>query len=297
MNGRCPVVKSTVTGDLRATVFGMAEHNAGEAVRRTRESAGVSLRALAGAVGISPATLSALETGKSAMTVDRLAQLAAALDVPVTRMLTQLPAEEQRMHPTDAAATSWRVFEPLTVGPVLSAALRVFVAKGFHAASMRDVAAEAGLSVAGVYHHYASKTQLLVELFDLTMAELRWRVLAAREEGGSEREKFARMVEALALFHAIRGDLAFVGASEMRGLPAAERERITGLRNELQYLLDEQAAASIAAGELGSADPHTATRAVATMCTALPSWFRPDGALTAEQVAAQYADYALRLLS
>src|SRR5690606_13235163 len=161
------------------------------------------------------------------------------------------------------------------VGPVLSAALRVFVAKGFHAASMRDVAAEAGLSVAGVYHHHASKTQLLVDIFDLTMAEIRWRVIAAREEGGTEREKFARMVEALALFHAIRGDLAFVGASEMRGLPPAERDRIAGLRNEVQYLLDEQAAAAIAAGELASVDPHTATRAVATMCTSLPSWFRP----------------------
>lgn len=282
-------------------MFSVTEHRAGAAVRRAREQAGVSLRALAREIGVSPATLSALETGKSAITVDRLAQLAEALGVPVARLLSGRPALEQKPamvagQEGEAGDRRWRDFEPLQLDPVLAGALHVFVERGFHAATMREVAGAAGLSVAGVYHHHTGKQRLLVALLDRTMAEIRWRVLAARAEQGSEADRFARMVEALALFHALRPELAFLGASEMRGLLPDDRERITALRNEVQHLLDEQAAAALRSGELSSPDPHTATRAIATMCTALPSWFRPDGELTAQQVARQYADYALRLL-
>ena len=42
--------------------------------------------------------------------------------------------------------------------------------------------------------------------------------------------------------------------------------------------------------------PHAAARAVVTMCTALPSWWRPDGPLTPEQVAEQYVDVALDMM-
>ena len=56
------------------------------------------------------------------------------------------------------------------------------------------------------------------------------------------------MVEALALFHAVRGDLAFLEASEMRALTGDERERVVGLRNDVQYALDEQARLCLEAG-------------------------------------------------
>ena len=43
-------------------------------------------------------------------------------------------------------------------------------------------------------------------------------------------------------------------------------------------------------------DPHVAARAVVTMCTALPSWWRPDGPLSAEQVADRYVGVALDMM-
>jgi AcrR family transcriptional regulator len=161
---------------------------------------------------------------------------------------------------------------------------------------MREVAAEAGLSVSGIYHHYPSKERILVALLDLTMAEIAWRLEAARREGGTPVESFALMVESLALFHAVRGDLAFLGASEMRGLGAVERARVTGLRDAVQHALDDQAMACVAVGAFQLDDPSVPCRAIATMCTALPSWFRIGGPLTAEAVASQYAAFALQIL-
>jgi AcrR family transcriptional regulator len=276
-------------------VFDVTERSGvGAAVRAAREARGTSLRALAGDLAVSPATLSAVENGHTPLTVDRLRQIADLLDVPAARLLSgDVPAASPA---ASVSAGDWRSFDGIAIDSVLEAATRVFVRRGFHASGMREVAAEAGLSVAGVYHHYPSKEQILVALLDVTMAEIGWRLEAARAEGQTPVESFALMVEALALFHAVRGDLAFLGASEMRGITGTDRERVVGLRNDVQYALDRQAEVCLAEGTFHVDDLHTACRAIATMCTSLPAWFGLDGPLTAEQVAQRYASYALALM-
>lgn len=267
----------------------------GLAVRSARSARKTSLRALAAQLGVSAATLSAVENGRTPLSVARLQQIAELLDVsPTTLLLGEATAQ-----PAPAASTprgGWRDFSDISMDPVLEGAARVFVRQGFHASSMREVAAEAGLSVAGVYHHHPSKEQILVALLDVTMAEIGWRLEAARLEGETPVEAFALMVEALALFHAVRGDLAFLGASEMRGLTGAERARVAGLRNDVQHSLDRQAEACLAAGAFRVHDLHVACRAIATMCTSVPSWFQADGPMDASQVATRYSEYALALL-
>ena len=258
-------------------------------IRAAREARGISLRALAAELGVSPATMSAVETGRTPLTVRRMQRIADLLDVPAARLLRGEVTSPAAGAPVGPGA--WRHYDDLSLGPILEAASHLFVRHGFHATSMREVAAEAGVSVAGIYHHYPSKQHLLVALMDITMTEIRWRLLAAREEGSSGAEGFALMVESLALFHAVRGDLAFLGASEMRGITDPDLSRITALRDEVQHLLDEQAALTFPGVEV-----RTACRAIATMCTSLPSWFRSEGSLNASQIAKQYADLALRML-
>jgi AcrR family transcriptional regulator/DNA-binding XRE family transcriptional regulator len=262
----------------------------GAAVRQAREAAGLSLRSLSRSVGVSPATMSAIERGRTPLTVERLQTIAGVLNVSAARLLRGARTAQAGPDPAAGTAEAWRRYDDPGLGRVLTAALRLFVRQGFHATSMREVAAEAGLSVAGVYHHYPSKEALLVELMDRTMAEIGWRLLAARDGGGNPKQSFCLMVESLALFHAVRRDLAFLGASEMRGLSGADLARVTGLRNEVQHLIDDQAALAFP-----GKDVRTACRAIATMCTALPSWFRPAGPLSAEQVAREYAGLAERM--
>lgn len=275
----------------------MAEQgDVGEAVRGARRARGWTLRGLAQQVGVSAATMSAVENGRTALTVDRLERIADVLGVRAADLLPGGRRVVAIEAAPEAGRESWRSFSEVSMGPVLDGATRAFVRKGFHATTMREVAAESGLSVAGVYHHHDSKEHILVTLLDRTMAEIAWRLEAARSEGVDAVDALARMVESLALFHAVRSDLAFLGASEMRALPDPDRERIARLRSDVQHALERQALLCLDAGELEVDDPSTALRAVATMCTSLPSWFRPGGHLDAETVARRYADYALALL-
>lgn len=263
------------------------------------------MRSLARAIGVSPATLSAVETGRTPLTVDRLYIIARALGTSPERLLSTPHDAIRHRRPSESKSatgldrdppTNWRTFARLDLDPVTDSAIAVFVRAGYHGATMRQIAAGAGMSVPGVYHHYASKQELLVRILDRTMADLRWRVLAARDENGRPADQFARMVEALALFHTMRRDLAFIGASEMRSLAEPDRTRIADLRNEVQYLLDAVVAEAISTGEFGTPHPHAAGRAVATMCTALPQWFRADGSSSPQEIARDYAGFAVALM-
>ena len=49
---------------------------------------------------------------------------------------------------------------------IMDAAFQVFSRAGFHNASLADIAGAAGLSIAGVNHHFATKTLLLEAVFD-----------------------------------------------------------------------------------------------------------------------------------
>lgn len=275
-----------------------------ESIRSARRAAGVSQRELARRLGLSTATISAIESGKTGVSVERLRVLADALHVDV-RDLVGGAEPVARGRGSDAGARAavrrdgarhWREFPPLSIDPVLDAAIESFVETGYHGATMRSLAHRARMSVPGVYHRYRDKQELLVRVLDITMDELHWRVAAARADGATSVERVALIVEALALYHTHRRALAFIGASEMRSLKGENRRRITHSRNEIQYLLDEEIAAAVAEGTLRTEHPRDAGRAIATMCTSLSQWFRIDGPSTPEQIAREYSEFALDLL-
>lgn len=287
-----------------AVVAAAPAGESGQRLRRVRQSRGLSLRGLARLADMSPATLSAFETGRRRISSVGIAKVAQALGTTVDEIASpSLPrqgdgtggdsADRGLTGPADAA---WRRFEPMTLDPPLAAALEAFVEFGYHGATMRDIARRAGLSVPGVYHYYQSKQDMLVALLDVTMDDLLARTTAARGQGRNPVERFALLVECLALFHTHRRELGFLGASEMRSLDPQQRSRLAAIRRAQQRMVDEEVEQACHVGSFAVTRPHEASRAVVTMCTALPQWFDGDGPSTAEEVAAQYVEFALDLM-
>lgn len=282
----------------------------GERVRRLRRRRGLTLRETAQRLGVSAATLSAIENGRTRLTVIRLERLAEVLEAPVTSILSSHGQDEEREIPaTDISGDepapgeappygdgSWRHYPALDLGPVLSATLESIHETGYHGTSMRDVARRAGMSVPGLYHHYASKQDMLVAVLDFGMRDLVTRSNAALAEGETAVERFCLLVECLTLFHSHRSELAFVGSSEMRSLDPAHRTHIVDVGNHVQSLVDEQVQAAVADGTFRTASPHVAARAVVTMCTAVAAWYRSGGPRPPEELAEQYVGFALDVM-
>ncbi|GAA1561182.1 hypothetical protein GCM10009789_13030 [Kribbella sancticallisti] len=279
--------------DPRATI--------GRRVRQLRMARGVSLRRLAGDLAVSPATLSAVENGRTGVDAVRLAQIAGLLDVPVEQLFPAPPTDGPKRSTRGAVGTvavgdDWRRFPPIELDAPLAAALAAFLEVGYHGATIRDIAQRAGLSVPGVYHHYASKQEMLVAILDLTMEDLQARMRAARTEGADPVERFALLVECLALFHTHRRELGFVGASEMRSLEPVAHERVAASRRAVQRMVDLEVEHATRDGSFTTPHAHEASRAVVTMCTALSQWFQTGGPASAEEVARLYVDLALNLV-
>ncbi len=276
----------------------------------------MTLRELARRLGLSAATVSQIEHGRTGISVRRLGEIAQVLGVPVAALIGAgypvaaneaerlAPLTDDRNHKLHGAVetargadgTDWRAYPPLRLPPVLSSALDAFLDSGYGGASVRDIARRCGLSVPGLYHHYASKQDMLVELLEIYMDSLLWRTAAARGEGHDPVSRFSLVIECLALHHTYRRALAFIGLSEMRSLEPANRERILQLRNHQQRMVDAEAEEAHRLGAFRTQDPHDASRAVVTMCTSIPHWYRPDGPATPEEIARMYVRFALDVM-
>lgn len=190
---------------------------------------------------------------------------------------------------TGEAVHGWRDYRGTALPPILDAALSCFMEHGYHGTTIRTVAARAGLSVPGLYHHYASKQALLVAITDFAMQDLYARSLAALDEAGDDvRRRLDLLVECLVLFHAHQRDLAFIAYSEIRSLVGEARDVHIGHRDRQQRLMDEVVAAGVEKGAFGSPYPTEASRAVVTMCTAVANWYRPGGELAPDELAERY---------
>jgi AcrR family transcriptional regulator len=236
-----------------------------------------------------------METGRVKVTPSRLARISELLDCPVTGLMMP-PAAASSDRPAEPAKPHWREYPPLDLDKPLAAALDAFVEFGYHGANTRDIARRCGLSVPGLYYHYATKQQMLVAILDYVMTDVIERSRAAISEGSTPAERFALLVECQTLFHAARRDLGFIGSSELRSLESGNADHNRRLRRQSKQLFDDEVAAGIASGEFRCDDQQAASRAVVSLCTALPLWFRPNGPQSPSEVAVQYADYALLLV-
>lgn len=191
----------------------------------------------------------------------------------------------------------WRAYREPGLPRVLQAALDCFVEQGYEGTSIRDIADGSGLSVAGLYHHYRSKQQILVDLMAAVMDDVLARSRAALESAGPRpRERFDALVECLLRFHMMRREQAFVAGSEIRSLAPGHRERYVARRDEQQRLIDGLVADGIRSGDFAPVFPDEAARAVATLCVGVSAWYRADGPLTVEELVERHLLLARRLV-
>ena len=68
---------------------------------------------------------------------------------------------------------------------ILRAALKLFQERGFDAATMRDIAEEAGMATGAAYYYFPSKDAIVMEFYRQSSAEMQPKLEAALEQAGS----------------------------------------------------------------------------------------------------------------
>lgn len=189
--------------------------------------------------------------------------------------------------------SDWREYEPLEFPRILEAALAAFYEHGYHGTTTRDLARRSGLSVPGVYHYYPSKQDILVDLMTVIIDELLTRSRQALDSASTgARPRFDALVESMLRFHMYRRTGAMVSTAELRSLEPGNRERYVAKRDEQQRMLDEVILAGVRDGEFSTSYPKDASRAIASLCVGVASWYRPDGSLPVEALLDRYLTIA-----
>lgn len=183
-------------------------------------------------------------------------------------------------------------------GAVIAAALKSFAARGYFGASMRDIAAEADIAIAGIYHHFASKQELLQAVMTMTLqdvlASTRARVAAAPDDDPAE--QLAGLVRAWVEFHTVRQEEARVGASAVHCLEGEGRERVIALRDEQEDLFVDVVEHGTRLGVFTTPYPREAARAIINMGIAVATWYRLDGDISPHGLAERYARLSLDMV-
>ena len=156
---------------------------------------------------------------------------------------------------------------------VLAAAAAVFADRGFHQASVRDVVAEAGMSLAGLYHYFPSKAGLLHEITVRAFDSLLARLDAA--PGGTPRERLTTFVRNHLSFFLSRPNDMKVLVRETESLPAALAAEVEG-RKRLYYQRCHDILRDLDGGASGEDELRLATLALFGMLNWTYSWYRPD---------------------
>ncbi len=180
---------------------------------------------------------------------------------------------------------------------LLSAGRACFSDKGYHGTSVRDIARMADCSVASLYGHFESKSQLLAAIIEQVTLDLQRAADAALvPTGPNASERLRAVVVSHVMVHATDTQHAsFIAASEARSLEPADRIRIIALRDGYEMLWRRIVDDGVRSGDFSCPYPYEAVRAILAMCTAVASWFHPDGPLTPADVAERYSTLALQM--
>jgi AcrR family transcriptional regulator len=197
---------------------------------------------------------------------------------------------------TDTTARSRRGRPGHDREAVLSAAVALFIRKGYDATSIDDIAKSLNVTKSAVYHHVTSKEQLLADALDEALDELDSAVDEATRGSGPAsqrlRDVVRRSVEVLVAHQSAVTLLLRVHGNSETELAALKRRR--RIDRALASLVNEAVEEGALRGDL---DPDVLSRLLFGMVNSLVEWYRPNGQISTEQLATTVAALAFEGLA
>ena len=181
----------------------------------------------------------------------------------------------------------------MTREDILEAAAQVFRQKGFHGASMQDIAKAVNLQKPSLYHHVSSKQEILLALLDRALELLLERISPISNQDIPADEKLREMVRAYLQILAANTDLSAVLLFEHRSLERKQHARHVPNRDKFEALWRNVLEEGVTAKLFACDDPALTARAILGILNWTITWYHPDGSLQIDQIADHYSDLLL----
>jgi AcrR family transcriptional regulator len=176
---------------------------------------------------------------------------------------------------------------------ILEAAIHLFNQSGYHATSMQDIARAVCIKKPSLYHHFDSKEAILLTILNIGMEQLTAEVNAVAASDMPIADKLRAAIRAHALMIAGNLEGAAVFLREDRGLGDSYLAEYVSRRDDFERVLRQIVQQGVDEGVFRETDTAISVQALLGMVNWMTRWYRPEGRLTAQSIADQFADLFL----
>ncbi|QEC46486.1 TetR/AcrR family transcriptional regulator [Baekduia soli] len=177
---------------------------------------------------------------------------------------------------------------------VREAALRVFSRQGYRGTSMQDLAREAGMGKASLYHYFNSKQEVLTELYEEVLRENVRSALRIADADRSPVQALTDVVVDRVAYTCENRRLLNVFFEEEAELPTRMRARLIRVRREYDDAILAIVERGIARGEIVLATtPRVFVNTVLGAANWVYKWYDPRGPMSPEELGRDMAGVLL----
>jgi len=163
---------------------------------------------------------------------------------------------------------------------------------GYHATSMRDIAAAAGIQTPSLYNYFTGKQDLLFRLMLSVMEDLTQRTRTAVEQQEGDPVSNLRVaIETFVLYNATHPNEAAVSDAGLSTLNAGQRQAIVACRDEFDAIYTGLIEEGMERELFRKDDRTIAKNAITSACARIYLWYRPGGRYTPEELAHSLSNY------
>ena len=179
---------------------------------------------------------------------------------------------------------------------ILKAATHLFSQKGYSETTLDNIAQLARVNKASVYYYFKNKAFLL---FEIVCRATNSTLALAEPIVASDLSPIDKLKELVINHMKWRLDnigIGGIGEKELRNLPPRLRRDYTALRDSYEAIFRKIHREAIDAGEVRHIDNKIASLTILSFTNSFDRWFKPDGELSADEIASIAWEFIYRAL-
>jgi AcrR family transcriptional regulator len=176
---------------------------------------------------------------------------------------------------------------------ILRSAVSAFRRRGYHGASVDEIAGTLGMTKGNLYYYFRNKEEILFFCHDWSLDILLDRLAEVEEAGGPPERKLRRLI--VAFVHMIIDELHGTALTlDLQALSPAHLKRVIAKRDRFDRGLRRIIEDGIASGAFAPGDPKLLTFAVLGAANWITRWYDPSGPRTSDEIGNAFADFCMR---
>ena len=173
---------------------------------------------------------------------------------------------------------------------ILKSAAAAFRRRGYHGASMGEIARALRMTKGSLYYYFENKEEILFFCHDYSLDTLLEVLERVEEAGGTPPQKLRRLIESFV--HHILDDLRGTALTlDFQALSAPRLRRVIAKRDRFDRGIRRLLQEGMDAGAIAAGDPKLLTFAILGAVNWIPRWFDPTGPATSEEIGRVFAEY------